>query len=118
MAIDLADFQRGERNFISLFTPNSRTTLQGYSSTRDYLLLNLSQDAVEKVEFVKIDGGQRHCIKTLELPDFTNVSAGGIDDESNRYRLVSHGFLQPHSLSYGDLDDDTLSLVKQDPAWL
>ncbi|ATF92498.1 prolyl oligopeptidase family serine peptidase [Cedecea neteri] len=116
LAIDLADFQRGERNFIPLFTPNSRTTLQGYSSTRDYLLLNLSQDAVEKVEFIKIDNGQRHCIKTLELPDFTNVSAGGIDDESNRYRLVSHGFLQPHSLSYGDLDADTLSLVKQDPS--
>lgn len=115
LAIDLADFQRGERNFIPLFTPNSRTTLQGYGSTRDYLLLNLSQDAVEKVDFIKIENGQRHCVKTLELPDFTNVSAGGIDDESNRYRLVSHGFLQPNSLSYGDLDNDTIGLVKQDP---
>ncbi len=116
LAIDFATFQRGEREFIALFTPNSRTSLLGFSTTRDYLLLNLTQDAVEKVEIMKIEGGQPQSLKILALPDFTNVSAGGIDHESNRYLMVSHGFLQPYSLSYGNLDDDSLALVKQDPA--
>lgn len=35
--------------------------------------------------------------------------------ESNRYQLVSYGFLQPYCLSYGDLDNKTLRVAKQAP---
>ncbi|HID3974754.1 TPA: prolyl oligopeptidase family serine peptidase [Enterobacter cloacae] len=115
LATNFNDFQQGQRDFAVLFTPDSQTTLQGYSSTRDYLLLNLIRDVVGIVDVLKIENGQWTCVQKLALPDFTTISASGIDMESNRYRLVSYGFLQPCSLSYGDLDNKTLCVVKQAP---
>ncbi|HBT4769506.1 TPA: S9 family peptidase [Klebsiella pneumoniae] len=115
LATDFIAFQQGQRNFTLLFTPDTHTTLQDYSSTRDYLLLNLTRDVVGRVEVLKTENGQWSSVQTLVLPDFTTISASGINSESNRYQLVSHGFLQPCSLSYGDLDACTLFVVKQDP---
>lgn len=116
LAIDFVAFQQGQRNFCTLFTPDAHTTLQGYSTTRDYLLLNLTRDVVGRAQVFKPERGQWQRVKTLALPDFTTLSAFGIEIETNRYQLVSHGFVQPRCLSYGDLDDETLSVVKRDPA--
>lgn len=115
LATDFIAFQQGQRNFVILFTPDTHTTLQDYSSTRDYLLLNLTQDVVGRVDVLKAENGQWSHIQMLTLPDFTTISAAGIDIQSNRYQLVSYGFLQSCHLSYGDLDDKTLSVTKQDP---
>jgi prolyl oligopeptidase len=116
LATDFASFQQGLRNFTILFMPDEYTTLQGYSSTRDYLILNLTQEVVGRVEILTTKCGLWNCVQTLALPDFTAISASGIDTESNRYQLVSYGFLQPCCLSYGDLDNKTLSVAKQAPA--
>lgn len=115
LATDFASFQQGQRNFTILFTPDEHTTLQGCSSTHDYLFLNLTRDVVGSVEILKAENGLWNCVQKLTLPDFTTISASGIDTESNRYQLVTHGFLQSCCLSYGDLDDKTLRVVKQDP---
>ncbi|MDR2249405.1 prolyl oligopeptidase family serine peptidase [Acinetobacter sp.] len=116
LAIDFASFQEGQRNFTTLFTPDEQTTLQGYSSTRDYLILNLTLDVVGRVEVLKVENGLWCHVQMLTLPDFTTISASGIDIKNNRYQLISYGFLQPYCLSYGDLDNNTLSVVKQEPA--
>lgn len=116
LVIDFASFQEGQRNFSMLFTPDEQTTLQGYSSTRDYLILNLTLDVVGRVEVLKVENGQWCHVQMLTLPDFTTISASGIDIKNNRYQLISYGFLQPYCLSYGDLDNNTLSVVKQEPA--
>lgn len=117
LATDFNSFQKGQRNFTILFTPDTHTTLQDYSSTRDYLLLNLTRDVVGRVDVLKADNGQWSRIRTLEMPDFTTIYAAGIDRENNRYQVVSNGFLQSCSLSYGDLDDKTLRVVKQAPEY-
>lgn len=116
IATDFTAFQQGQRDFTVLFTPDAHTTLQGYDTTRDYLILNLTQDVVEKVTFCRPEHGQWRNVNTLELPDFTCISAYGIDIESNRYRVVSYGFLQSCRLSLGCLDSGKLIAVKQDPS--
>nr|WP_244319838.1 MULTISPECIES: prolyl oligopeptidase family serine peptidase [Pantoea] len=116
LAIDFASFQQGQRNFTVLFTPDVRTTLQSYSRTRDYLILNLTRDVVGSVEILQSKNGLWSRVQMLTLSDFTTISASGINTENNRYQLVSHGFLQPCCLNYGDLDEKTLSVVKQEPA--
>lgn len=99
LAIDFAFFQQGQRTFTILFTPDEHTTLQGHSSTRDYLILNIVRDVVGSVEILKAENGMWRHVQRLTLPEFTTISASGIDTESNRYELVSHGFLQPCCLS-------------------
>ncbi|MER2044430.1 MAG: prolyl oligopeptidase family serine peptidase [Pantoea agglomerans] len=115
LAIDFVAFQQRQRNFTILFTPDRHTTLQDYSPTRDYLLLNLTRDVVGIVDILKLDNEQWSRVQTLTLPDYTTISASGIDIKSNRYQLVSYGFLQSCSLSYGDLDNKTLRVIMQDP---
>lgn len=115
VATDFVAFQQGERHFTLLFTPDAHTTLQGLSSTRDHLLLNLTRDVVGIVDVLKIENERWQRVETLALPDFQTVSASGIDIHSNNYQLISHGFLQPCRLYYGNLDDNTLIRVKQDP---
>lgn len=115
LAIDFNTFQQGQRDFSTLFTPDIHTTLLSYSSTRDYLLLNVSRDVVGSVDILKIENGQWSRVQTLTLPDFTMITASGINVISNRYKLISYGFLQSYSLSYGDLDNKTLNVVKQAP---
>lgn len=116
LATDFTSFQQGHRNFTVLFMPEKHTTLLGCSWTRDYLILNFIQDAVGCVEILQAENGLWSRVQMLTLPDFTMVSGSGINLESNRYQLVSYGFLQSCCLSYGDLDDKTLSVVKQEPA--
>ena len=115
VATDFVAFQQGERHFTLLFTPDAHTTLQGLSSTRDHLLLNVIRDVVGIVDVLKIENERWQRVETLAFPDFQTVSASGIDIHSNNYQLISHGFLQPCRLYYGNLDDNTLIRVKQDP---
>ncbi|MEH4929764.1 hypothetical protein [Enterobacter cloacae] len=82
LTIDFASFQQGLRSFTILFTPDEHTTLQGHSSTRDYLILNLVRDVVGSVEIVVtvigpvvgmfIPGGEGH----RQHAGFCNTSAG------------------------------------------
>lgn len=115
LATDFTAFQQGRRHFSALFMPDRETTCQGYSATRDYLLLNLTRDGVGVVDIFHVENGQWRRVQTLTLPDYTCVSAVGMDFNSNRYQLFSEGYLQPCRLSYGDLDGKTLSVVKQEP---
>lgn len=116
LTMDFTSFQQGERNFTILFTPDEHTVLQNYCSTRDYLILNLNRDMVGRVEILKEENGMWCNVETLILPDFVTVSASGVDTKSNRYQVVSEGFLQPCSISYGDLDNKTLHQLKHEPA--
>jgi prolyl oligopeptidase len=116
LAINLEDFQQGKRHFTTLFTPDAHTSLQSYSATRDYLLLDKIHDVVETVSVMTVAEGQWRQVEDITLADATNVFAHGLESESNRYALISHGFLQPRRLSYGDFDRHTRVEVKQDPA--
>ncbi|WP_337014212.1 prolyl oligopeptidase family serine peptidase [Pantoea sp. AS142] len=116
LAVRLADFQQGQRNFTLLFTPDEHTMLQDYSPTKNYLLLNLIRDVVNEVEIAGVHNGQWHRVKTVKLPDFTTLSAYALNNVSDRYLTISCGFLQPYSLSYGDISDHSLHIAKQAPA--
>ncbi|WP_241898873.1 MULTISPECIES: prolyl oligopeptidase family serine peptidase [unclassified Erwinia] len=117
LATDFVAFQQGQRDFSLLFTPDMHTTLQDYSATQDYLILNLTQDVVGRVEILKVENGRWRCVQKRALADFTSIFAAAIDTESNRYQLVTYSFLQPCSLSYGDFDNNSLTLIRQDPAY-
>ncbi|MFT4270087.1 MAG: prolyl oligopeptidase family serine peptidase [Pantoea sp.] len=116
LAINLDDFQQGKRHFTTLFTPDAHTTLNSYSATRDYLLIDKIRDVVESVSVMALAEGEWQTVEEISLNDATNVFAHALDNENNRYALISHGFLQPRRLSWGDFDRQTRVEVKQDPA--
>lgn len=116
LAVNFADYLAGKRELTVLFTPTACAALSGYSSTRDYLILSIMENVVNRLEVLTPQQGawQR---KPLGRPgELSSISAGGVDDESNAYFLTTSGFLQPTSLYLGNLDSaDEPQLLKQAP---
>ncbi|KAB7897985.1 prolyl oligopeptidase family serine peptidase [Rouxiella sp. S1S-2] len=120
LVTDFSDFMAGGRQFKSLFTPGATTTLDNYSMTRDYLILSVMDNVVNRLEVLKPEGGLWTREGLGDAPDLSKISASGIDDETNEFFMTVTGFLQPTSLYYGVLGEEngrTAEIIKQAPAY-
>ncbi|MFZ3416765.1 prolyl oligopeptidase family serine peptidase [Arthrobacter sp. 3Tela_A] len=122
LAADLADFLAGNRNLRTLFTPEPTVSLQSWSWTRDYLLLNLLRDVSSEIQV--LDPAADWAAAELDAcPPLHSVDAYAVDDEDeaagNDYWLVSTGFTTPSTLSRGTLGKpgEAASPVKTSPAF-
>lgn len=105
LAADFKDFMAGERQFTTLFTPEATTTLANYSMTRDYLILSIMDDVVNRLEVLKPQAGHWSRQSLGDAPELSKISASGIDEETNEFFMTVTGFLQPTSLYYGILGE-------------
>jgi len=120
LVTDFSDFMAGGRQFKSLFTPGATTTLDNYSMTRDYLILSVMDNVVNRLEVLKPEGGLWTREGLGDAPDLSKISASGIDDETNEFFMTVTGFLHPTSLYYGVLGEETgrtAEIIKQAPAY-
>ncbi len=120
LVTDFSDFMAGGRQFTSLFTPGATTTLDNYSMTRDYLILSVMDNVVNRLEVLKPEGGLWIRAGLGDAPDLSKISASGIDDETNEFFMTVTGFLQPTSLYYGILGEDNgrpAEIIKQAPGY-
>ena len=106
LAADLEAFLAGDRNLATLFTPDPATSLQSWSWTRDYLLLNLLRDVSSEISVLDPAAGWSSSVLDA-CPPLHSVDAYAVDDEDdqagNDYWLISTGFLTPSTLSRGTL---------------
>jgi prolyl oligopeptidase len=118
LVTDFRAFMAGERQFKTLFSPAETTTLDNYSMTRDYLILSIMDDVVNRLEVLKPEGGLWTRQGLGDAPELSKISASGIDDETNEFFMTVTGFLQPTSLYYGVLGDEQTSseIIKQAPS--
>lgn len=124
LAIELDAFQAGSRELTTLFTPDAATSLQSWSWTRDYLLLNLLQDVSAKI--LVLDPADAWSSRELDAcPPLHEVSATAVDDEDaeapNDFWLVATGFTTPTALTRGTLSasgqGDAHAVVKSAPSF-
>jgi prolyl oligopeptidase len=113
----LADFDAymaGGREITMVFEPDAHTSLQGWSWTKNYLVLSELQDVKSRLEVVTPGTWER-----TELPGAPEVGSAHIvdtdPDSSDEYFLESSGYLQPTTLVYGVVGGDA-DVVKQAPA--
>jgi prolyl oligopeptidase len=103
---DVADVKNAQVEPRVIFTPDSHTSLQSFTFTRDYLVLELLADVQSKLTV--LDLGNDFAESTLPgVPANHMVGLGAVDkfdpDTANDYWMVSTGFLTPSTLSYGTL---------------
>ncbi|HEY9368646.1 prolyl oligopeptidase family serine peptidase [Streptomyces sp.] len=116
LAFDFDAFLAGDRTAEALFTPDERTALAGQSWTRRHLILETMRDVSTRIEVLTPgpDGWTR-----APLADVPALSAVGVidtdPDVSDEYFLDVSGFLQPSTLSRGEIGGDSETL-KQAPA--
>jgi prolyl oligopeptidase len=112
LAAGLEEWLAGTRDVVVLFTPDAHTSLQSWSWTRDYLLLNLLWDVSSEIRVLdpsKPDESGSWAWSTLDAcPPLHDVNAYAVDDEDesgagNDYWLVAPGFTTPTTLTRGSL---------------
>lgn len=112
LAASLEEWLAGKRAVVVLFTPDDHTSLQSWSWTRDFLLLNLLHDVSSEIRVLdpaKPDESGSWAWSNLDAcPPLHDVNAYAVDDEDesgagNDYWLVATGFTTPTTLTRGSL---------------
>jgi prolyl oligopeptidase len=109
-------FLAGSRDFEVLFQPGPRTSLAGYSATRRHIILNELDNVRSRLTVLTRDGSTWKRAP-LPAPEFGNVSASSVDEDSDDYFLNVTGFLTPSSLYLGTLGSEKRELLKQLPSF-
>ncbi|MCQ9165017.1 MULTISPECIES: prolyl oligopeptidase family protein [unclassified Arthrobacter] len=121
LAIELDAFLAGGRDVRTVFAPTPAQSLQSWSWTRDYLLLNLLEDVSSKI--LVLDPAREWAASGLDAcPPLHSVDAYAVDDEDpaagNDYWLVATGFLTPSTVYRGQLPTGgPAAVVRQAPSF-
>jgi prolyl oligopeptidase len=118
LATRLESFLKGERDFASLFTPGERTSLAGFSPTRNHILLN-ELDNVRNRIYVLTPGADGWTREPLPgMPEFGTVSASAIDaDHSDEFFMTVTDYVTPTRLSRGAIEKPGIEKLKSLPAF-
>ena len=123
LAVNFESFLAGGRELAVLFTPDEHTSLQSWSWTRDFLLLNLLRDVSSEIRVLdpqRPGTDSAWAVKVLDAcPPLHDVNAYAVDDEDtaegadgsggsgaaggNDFWLVATGFTTPTTLTRGTL---------------
>jgi prolyl oligopeptidase len=103
-----------------LFAPDERTSLAGYSWTRNHLILDVMRDVVSRLSV--LTPAQDWRAKPLTgTPPLCSVSAWGTDsDTDDEYLLDVNGFLTPSTLAIGTIGDvvaGPAEVLKREPSF-
>ncbi len=109
-------FLAGSRDFEVLFQPGPRTSLASYSATRQHIILNELDNVRSRLTVLTRDGTTWKRAP-LPAPEFGNVSASSVDEDSDDYFLNVTGFLTPSSLYLGTVGSEKRELLKQLPSF-
>lgn len=118
LAAKFDEFMAGKRDLTVLFTPGETTSLSGFSWTRHYLLLDVLDNVVDRLEVLTPQAGAWTREPLAGAPALSEAGASGVDpEESDDYLLTVSGFLQPTSLRHGTVGKGEAVPLKQAPAF-
>lgn len=116
LAIKLKEFLKGSRDFDVLFFPTERKSLQDYSSTKNFLLLNELENVRHSIYALEYNDGAwvRH---KLETPEFGQVNVWPVDPyRTDEFWMDVTDYLTPSSLYLSSVNG-TPELLKRLPAF-
>lgn len=115
LALPLAQFIEGRRDFVPLFVPTTGVSLASWKHTRSAVLLNLLDRVRGRVETLELVEG-RWTRRPVEVPVVGEAEAFALDPEgSDEYLLMIENFLTPASLLKGHPRRPDRSLLKKQP---
>ena len=122
---DAVAYLRGERDFTALFGPTATRALDGWSTTRSAVLVNVLDDVASRLEEwtpgTAPGSWQRRAV---QAPHPGHLSAGALheptlpdDPLAEAYFLNTVDFLQPDALLLGRTGSDERELLKARPSF-
>ncbi|MFM1871080.1 MAG: hypothetical protein RL398_502 [Planctomycetota bacterium] len=118
LATKLDAFLAGKRTFDVLFAPSERTSLAGFSPTKNHVLLNVLDNVKNRV-YVLTHGEQGWQREPLPgLPEFGTITANAVDEEEgDAFWLTITDYLTPTSLWLGEIGRGAPERLKSLPAF-
>ena len=114
IAIPMDRFLAGGRDFEVVVQPGERSTIQGVSATRDYLLVSMLNNVRGELRRYALRDG-RWAGETVPAPGVGSVNVVDVTPHSNRYFFTFSGFTQPTTLYLHD-ENGQVREVKRLPA--
>jgi prolyl oligopeptidase len=125
LAIKFDELMDGKRSYHVLFEPTGTRSLsrEGFSTTRDLVLLNILDNVAGRIEELQFKDGkwQRRDVK---VPLTGTLSARGMHDPfvkddplANHYQMSYLDFLTPASLYLGKAGSDERESLKSNPVF-
>lgn len=101
--------------YTALFEPTERTASEGYSCTKNYLILSTMDNVKTKLTFYKIEDDGFTFVGGDKEAQIRACDAGAIDStESDEVWLYTSGYTQPSALSLGDASKVQMAVADAD----
>lgn len=114
IGIGLGDFLGGDRRFEVIHAGGDRQSIAGYSTTANYLLVNVLNNVRSELHRYRYRDG-RWVGERVPAPDFGSIGISSASSLTDRYFFTYGSYLQPTSLFVGDANG-SVTLVRQLPA--
>jgi len=114
ISIDYDRFLMGERNFSVVFEPGERSSLAGFTTTKNALLLLKLTNVVSELFRYTLQDGQWVGEK-VAAPDYGTISLAATDDFSDHFFFTFTNYLTPTSLYYVPANGKKIDKVKSLP---
>lgn len=109
LAVRFDDFMAGDRDLTVLFEPDPHTSLGYYAWTRGHLFLRTMRDVRSELAVLTPPAaGETHWHRSAPpgVPELAETDIAGTDpDRDDEYFMISSGFTEPATLSYGQVGD-------------
>ncbi len=114
IAMPVDDFIAGKRDLKLVMKPGPRETINGMSSTRDYLLVDVLNNVRGELRRYAHRNGA-WSFEKVPAPDLGKINVVAASPRSNRFFFTYTNFIQPTTL-YLAAEDGKISEVKRLPA--
>ncbi|HEX6135181.1 MAG TPA: prolyl oligopeptidase family serine peptidase [Longimicrobiales bacterium] len=103
LSIDYDAFRSGSRDFAVVVDPGPRETIEGASTTEDYVLVSMLNNVRGELRRYRyVDGAWTY--ETVPAPEMGSIGVAATSPESNRYFFTYSGYTQPATLYLADTD--------------
>jgi prolyl oligopeptidase len=117
IATKLGGFLDGKRDFELVFEPKERVSLQAYTVTKSFLLLDILDNVKGRVMEARLEGGAWR-LRDVPVPASSSIGVSAVDREENDdYWLTVTSFIEPTALYLAHAGRDDREKLKQLPAF-
>src|SRR5262249_16771866 len=116
LAIRFDEFLKGGRKFELVFGPTERKSLDGFSPTRNHVLLAELDNVANRLYVLTPADGKWKREPLPETARFSTVSIRAVDaEESDDYFMTVAGYLTPSTLYFGTVGGKAAEKLKAVP---
>ncbi|MFZ6690542.1 prolyl oligopeptidase family serine peptidase [Undibacterium sp. SXout20W] len=117
LAIKFSAFEKGDRNFNTLFEPSDSTSFTGLATTRHFLLLQALDNVKSNLKEWSLKDG-KWVMREVKLPTLGSITVSPMDaDKSDDYLLSYSDYLTPSVYLLAHAGSDQRSTLKSAPAF-